>query len=104
MTSIITRTAIAGIAAAALAAPGFAASAFAFDFDYDRAAAETPGGAADIHAALQTEVTEHCTVSEWPTALLNDASTKRCVAETMDKAVKQIGTAAMDAVHAAAAG
>lgn len=103
MKTLITRTAIAALAAASLAAPSFAAGEFRFDFEYDKVDAETAEGAEGIYDTLLEEVAAHCTVTEFPTRFLNEISTQRCIDRTLDQAVEEIDTAAMDTVHASRA-
>ncbi len=102
MKSHTLRIAAAALLSGAMAMPALAADTFRFDVTYDAAAAETPGGAEALHARLTEEVTRHCTVSDHPARFLNEISTRRCVERTLNAAVEQIDTPAMDAVHAEA--
>lgn len=95
------RTTLAATAACLLVAgPASAAGDFEFKYSFDSEAVLTEEGARAVHEELTEQVARRCDMRGQTQRLADLVTERSCQQRTMDNAVSQIGSPALDRIHA----
>lgn len=83
-----------------ISAPAAAAGDFAFKYSFDREAVQTEAGARAIYQELFSQVARRCDMRGQTQRLADIISESSCQKRTLDSAVSQIDSPALDRIHA----